>query len=212
MAQIMANKQYQVKKITNVVNINSGISVVVNTDTLCNVCMVKESKNSFPAMCLVTFPDVHDPKTDDIVTGWIPADKLIGLHDKHGHEVYWVGIEEAAKIIADSFKNNTVRKIYVGNNSTNPEDITDTDSVCGWSAIVRPDLPFDNEENDLVLMMGYLGGGYVGTVYADLSEYDERSFLDDLQTLLCNVTGNDETEDFFLQLIEKDYPGNEDFE
>ena len=190
-------------KYVNVQDIRNGEMIQVPADTACVVTKVNNE---------------HDPRLllveSDVVHGWVPefALKTDVVTDKYGHKLYWVPVTEAVDIIANQFIDGNVRAIYVGSYRNLDAPLDNLEAVDGWSKIVRQDLPFDNHDSEILLMMGYLGGGYVGTAYCDTDDLTMGWFKEQISTMLECVTGNSPSEYYFLQLIDKDYKGNEDME
>lgn len=199
MSKIKVGTKCLTTRFMNVQNIDTGMLVMLSTDTKCIVEKITETSR-YDTMCLITCEKVH---------GWVMEDALepTMITDKYGHELYWVDGKEAAEIIAKAFINGDVRKIYVGSDREEPSELDDLEAVCGWSEIREVDLPFDNTSEEMVLMMGYLGGGYVGSAYYDGESADW--FAAQIKDMMEKVTGNSGDNKYFLQLIATDYAGNE---
>ena len=199
MSKIKVGTKCLATRFVSVQDIDTGMIVMLSTDTPCIVEKITET-SGYDTMCLVTCEKVH---------GWVREDALkpAVVTDKYGHKIYWVNGNEAAEIIAKAFISGEVRKIYVGSDREEPAELDDLEAVCGWSAIHDIELPFDNTVEEMVLMMDYFGGGYVGSAY-----YDGENgawFAEQIKDMMEKVTGNSGADKYFLQLIEMDYAGDD---
>lgn len=200
MMEIKIGSKYRTNMYENVLDIRNGEIMMIKPGTV--GVAKKVSQNARCTMVLIE---------SDVIHGWIMEDSLEPevCTDAHGHRLYWVPEDEAIRIIGDEFINKRVRTIYVGSDRAEPASLDDLSAVEGWSQIVRCNLPFDNCEEEILLMMGYLGGGYVGTAYCNTDDMDRFWFDSQIKTMLENVTGNSADHKYFLQLIDVDYDGDE---
>lgn len=199
----------------NIVNLMSGNPIQVPKGTTGKIFEVNKGTRYGTRRYLVAFTGLADAESRDRVRGWIPWDHVAPAqeYDEHGHKVYWLTGPEAAKVIADAFYNDEVRRVYVGDDTANHEDLSDTDAVNLWYEIAPlENLPFDNYKEEHLLMMGLLGGGSIDTAYYNTLNDSPADFAPAIQKMLENATGNYGDNHYYLQLIEKDYPGDERME
>lgn len=112
-------------------------------------------------------------------------------------------IEECAVALIRQFKLHTLEAAYIA------EDWSDDDPVntnyCGsWSKIVNLKLPFNNRPEEMLLAIGYCGGGNVATAYTDGENDDSDAFVQRVVNMICQSidTENKDTE-IYMEFKEK---------
>lgn len=125
----------------------------------------------------------------------IAKDSIVNTN---GH-MFMVGtLRECAMELIRKFMNKEIRYAYVAK-KWNEESPNRVDDCEGWYKVIRADLPFDNADHEMLLMIGYCGGGDVATAYCfDDKEADDPWFLGAVVKMLRDST--DET-DIYVEFI-----------
>ena len=121
--------------------------------------------------------------------------------NKNGHAVMIAPINEVAGPIREHFVAEDVKSVYI---STAPECFDerkrDPDKWQNWFKIVKLDLPFGNQPQELALLMGYVGGGNVDLAYS-YDDSDTSAFARDISRMISNSTGEEETAVVYAEFI-----------
>lgn len=114
--------------------------------------------------------------------------KLTAGINKNGHEFKIATINEIAPMIRERFIAGDVKAVYIVTEPAEGVNCADDDEAF-WSKIVRLDLPFDNDNREIALLMGRRGGGNVTFAYKHYE--DDDGWLDDqIIDMICNSTGD----------------------
>lgn len=121
--------------------------------------------------------------------------------NKNGHAVMIAPINEVANLIREHFVAEDVKSVYI---ATAPDcgDEHEKDPLnwSNWFKIIKLDLPFDNDLQELALLMGYCGGGNVEMAYS-YDDSDTRAFARDISRMISNSTGEKETAVVYAEFI-----------
>ena len=136
----------------------------------------------------------------EITKGYKPENPV----NKHGHQ-YMIGtIEECADKMFKLWQEDKLERVYVAESfGLNEDDPSDPDWCSEWHEIVRVDLPFDNYKDEMLLMIGYCGGGNVATAYThnykDLGE--DPFFVENIAKMISESTGLDIKGKIYMEFI-----------
>lgn len=120
--------------------------------------------------------------------------------NKNGHMAMTDTIRNIAPKIAEAFWENKVSKVYIATDCE--EGNLDPEDPEGWYKIVRQELTFDNLPGEMLLVMGYLGGGNVTTAYKCYEDLpDEFDFVSKVTEMICGSTGEDENAVIYAEFI-----------
>lgn len=108
--------------------------------------------------------------------------------NSNGHEFMVGTIRECATELIRRFTNKEIRCAYVAID-WDEEVPHRVDGASRWYKVVRVDLPFDNNDNEMLLMIGYCGGGDVETAYClDITESNDPWFHASVVKMLKDST------------------------
>ena len=184
-------------------NIDTGNSYDIDTGEIGVV--VRLHQNGSETNYLVMFPNIKDYDTGEPIKVWTSECMLkpaVALN-KNRHEYKICTAHEMAPIIADLFIWHEVSAIYIAGNF-NPENTDDVDDCGGWRKIIEVNLPFDNLDNELCLMIGYCGGGNVAIAYDDNIEDPGTIpfFIRGIEDMINESTGG-ESGEMYMEIIRK---------
>lgn len=211
MKELQVGDKVKITKEIYVINVTTGNSIPVLQGATGKIEAVNHGDVYGAKRYRISFDAIEDKESDGAVLGWVYAEWVAATQhrDSFGHKTYWLPGIEAAKVIADAYRNNEVRRIYIGEDTLNPADPSDTEAVTYWYAITEvKDLPFDNYDSEHLLMMGALGGGRIATAYYE-DDWGLFECVKNILNMLVDATDNCRDDYFFIQLIEKDYAGDE---
>lgn len=120
--------------------------------------------------------------------------------NKHGHDFVIDTIGAVAPTIRKKFMSGEVSAVYISTDEY--ETGMDPDDGGYWYKIVKIDLPFDNNPDEIALMMGYCGGGNVTFAYKYTE--DDDSWLDEQITeMIVTSTGESKDTKVYAEFIGK---------
>ena len=120
--------------------------------------------------------------------------------NKYGHEYMIDRIGAIAYTIRKKFMSGEVSAVYISTDEY--ETGMDPDNGGYWYKIVKIDLPFDNNPDEIALLMGYCGGGNVTFAYKYTD--DDDSWLDEQITeMIVTSTGESKDTKVYVEFIGK---------
>lgn len=120
----------------------------------------------------------------------------------NGRKYIVLPVSDAAKVIMDAFVNDKVKYMYLAADHFFKDDINDMHNWSEWYKIVQTVLPFDNEEFEMVLMMGYCGGGCVKMAYTNDCCNDTGDFICKIEDMICSAAELHSDNKVYLEFVE----------
>ena len=133
--------------------------------------------------------------------------------NNNGHKFMVLNIREASWRIKDAFLANEVNTVYIATDIDENTDMKDPDNaVYCWYKILRMKLPFDNDDDEIALLMGYCGGGNVTMAYSYDNDY-QALFTESIAKMIMDSTGKNPDSKIYVEFIgvndEHSYETNE---
>lgn len=164
-----------------------------------------------PEEIVVRYKHLEDLNNSSLIAFERMLQEILGEHGTNrsrmtftncnGHAVAIAPINEVASLIRERFEAEDIKSVYI---ATAPDygdrHEKDPDKWSSWFKIIKLDLPFDNSPFELALLMGYCGGGNVEMAYT-YDESDTSAFTRDIARMICNSTGEKETEIVYAEFI-----------
>jgi len=119
----------------------------------------------------------------------------------NGRKYIVLPVSDAARTVMDAFVNDKVKYMYLAANHYCKDDINDMECWTEWYKIVQTDLPFDSEEPDMALMMGYCGGGCVKMAYTNDCN-DTGDFISEIEKMICSAAELHSDNKVYLEFVE----------
>ena len=118
----------------------------------------------------------------------------------------FVTIEEAGKIIGEEFLHGTHRTFHFCESDMmeSEEQNPDTYEGSGWYGIKRIEGFFDNSPRDLIIAVGYWGGGNCAFGYVNEEDTDTTLVQEEIWKAMCESTGGNVNDIIFLEMDEKE--------
>lgn len=118
----------------------------------------------------------------------------------------FVTIEEAGKIIADEFRSGTHRLFHFCESCKSEAHDNDPDTFEGegWYGVKRIDGFFDNSPCELIVAVGYWGGGNCSFAYVWEDDVNTTLAEMEIADAICESTGGDKNDVIFLELDDKE--------
>ena len=121
--------------------------------------------------------------------------------NNNGHYFRIGAFKDIIDEIRDALVDKTVSAIYVATDFPEDYDGYDPEKAEDWFKIVRMTPPFDNNPEEVFVMMGRCGGGNVATCYS-YDDYDTAWFINKLIQMMKESTGeNDDKTKFYFEFI-----------
>ena len=119
---------------------------------------------------------------------------------------WFVTIEEAGRIIGEEFVNDRCRTFHFceSDQIESNENDPDTFEGTGWYGIKRIDGFFDNSPRDLIVAVGYWGGGNCAFGYVNEEDTDTILVREEISKAICESTGGSLSDIIFLEMDEKE--------
>ena len=120
--------------------------------------------------------------------------------NNNGHKFMVLNIQDASAHIKDAFLANEVNSVYIATDIEEGADMKYPDNAVCWFKIIRMKLPFDNNDDEIALLMGYCGGGNVAMAYS-YDDNDRSMFADSIEKMITDSTGEDPDHKVYVEFI-----------
>lgn len=124
------------------------------------------------------------------------------FRNKKGCQAIIDTIDVVAELIRDKFISGDVRSVYIATEcDANTGDKKDAEFWQDWYCIKSLDLPFDNWDTEIALLMGHCGGGDVRFAYADDDDRATNTFTDNIRQMIVSSTGCGAAHTVYVEFI-----------
>lgn len=115
---------------------------------------------------------------------------------------WFVTVGEASKIIGKEFLKGKCRTFHFCESDETEANDNDPETFEGegWYGIKRIDGFFDNSPKDLIIAVGYWGGGNCSFGYVNEESVDTSIVYDEIADAICESTGGTVNDIIFLEL------------